>query len=56
MQELERIGADASRLGGSRHRCDRFGYEGAGTLCNFTFFRWGMGIGDKGVWQSFRLR
>ncbi len=37
MDELERIGADASRLGGSRHRYNRFGYESAGVTYKFTF-------------------
>ncbi len=37
MKELEVMGADVSRLGGSKHRYNRFGYEGAGTLYTFTF-------------------
>ncbi len=37
MEELKRIGADGSRLGGSRNRYNRFGYESAGTTYNFTF-------------------
>lgn len=36
MKELERIGADASRLGGARQRYNRFGYETAGIAYNFT--------------------
>ncbi len=36
MDELERIGADASRLGGARQRYNRFGYETAGVAYNFT--------------------
>lgn len=31
MEELDRIGADASRLGGDRQRYNRYGYELAGT-------------------------
>ncbi len=37
MQELDNIGADASRLGGLRHRYNRFGYETAGTDFVFNF-------------------
>lgn len=36
MEELDRIGADASRLGGARQRYNRFGYEMAGVAYNFT--------------------
>ncbi len=36
MKELERIGADASRLGGARQRYNRFGYETAGIAYNFA--------------------
>ncbi|MBR2466895.1 MAG: GNAT family N-acetyltransferase [Clostridia bacterium] len=36
MEELERIGADASRLGGARQRYNRFGYEMAGVAYKFT--------------------
>ncbi len=35
MKELERIGADASRLGGVRQRYNRYGYEACGT--DYTF-------------------
>ncbi len=35
MEELKRIGADVSRLGGIRHRYNRYGYEMAGTIYNF---------------------
>ena len=37
MQELQRIGADASRLGGLRQRYNRFGYELCGTRYVVTF-------------------
>lgn len=37
MEELEKIGADFSRLGGFRHRYNRYGYEAAGTLYKFSF-------------------
>ena len=52
MTELERIGADASRLGGLRHRYNRFGYELCGTRYTFTFNernrknRFPVGMGD----------
>lgn len=36
MRELDRIGADASRLGGLRQRYERFGYEICGTHYRFT--------------------
>lgn len=36
MRELERIGADASRLGGARQRYNRYGYEASGTLYKFS--------------------
>lgn len=36
MEELERQGMDASRLGGLRHRYTRFGYEAAGSVYHFT--------------------
>lgn len=35
MEELKRIGADVSRLGGVRHRYNRYGYEMSGTVYNF---------------------
>ena len=35
MEELGRIGADASRLGGARQRYNRFGYESCGKNYNF---------------------
>lgn len=35
MRELERIGADASRLGGARQRYNRYGYEASGVSYNF---------------------
>lgn len=35
MDELDRIGADASRLGGARQRYNRYGYESAGRNYNF---------------------
>jgi len=35
MKELERIGADASRLLGARQRYSRYGYEPSGTAYNF---------------------
>lgn len=35
MCELERIGADASRLGGARQRYNRYGYEASGISYNF---------------------
>ncbi len=35
MKELDRIGADASRLGGKRSRYNRYGYEQAGGVYNF---------------------
>ena len=38
MRELERIGADASRLGGSRQRYNRYGYEASGTVYNFEIY------------------
>lgn len=37
MRELERIGADAGRLGGARQRYERFGYEGCGSSYLFNF-------------------
>lgn len=37
MKELEAIGADASRLGGMRHRYNRFGYETCGTRYSVAF-------------------
>ena len=37
MKELEKMGADAARLGGARQRYGRFGYEGCGTSYLFTF-------------------
>lgn len=37
MKELDRIGADAARLGGLRQRYGRFGYEMGGTVYKFTF-------------------
>ncbi len=37
MKELERIGADGSRLGGLRPRYNRYGYESAGAVYKFTF-------------------
>lgn len=36
-QELERIGADASRLGGNRQRYGRYGFESCGQVMQFTF-------------------
>lgn len=39
MQELERIGADASRLGGLRSRYNRFGYDHAGATYHFELTR-----------------
>ncbi|MBQ7915456.1 MAG: GNAT family N-acetyltransferase [Firmicutes bacterium] len=36
MKELERIGADASRLGGARQRYNRYGYESCGREYHFT--------------------
>lgn len=42
MKELERIGADASRLGGARQRYNRFGYESAGVGHTFV-------LGDHNV-------
>lgn len=36
MDELARIGADASRLGGQRQRYNRYGYEPCGTLYRFV--------------------
>lgn len=36
MLELERIGADASRLGGGRQRYNRYGYEASGMNYYFT--------------------
>ena len=36
MAELERIGADASRLSGARQRYNRFGYECGGWIYNFV--------------------
>lgn len=38
MEELEKIGADASRLGGSRQRYNRYGYEASGTVYNFEIY------------------
>ena len=35
MGELDRLGVDASRLGGYRQRYNRFGYEAAGTVYTF---------------------
>lgn len=35
MEELNRIGADASRLGGARQRYNRYGYESCGRNYNF---------------------
>ena len=37
MKELDRLGADGSRLGGLRSRYNRYGYENAGQIYNFTF-------------------
>ncbi|MBQ8685052.1 MAG: GNAT family N-acetyltransferase, partial [Clostridia bacterium] len=37
MQELADIGADASRLGGLRHRYNRFGYENCGRMYQASF-------------------
>jgi len=37
MSELERIGADASRLAGLRHRYNRYGYEMCGAVYSFAF-------------------
>ena len=37
MEELERIGADASRLGGKRRRYNRYGFESAGQNYVFSF-------------------
>ena len=37
MKELETIGADASRLGGNRHRYNRYGFESCGQLLHLTF-------------------
>ena len=39
MEELERIGADASRLGGLRSRYNRYGYDHAGVTYHFTLTR-----------------
>ena len=39
MQELEHIGADASRLGGLRSRYNRFGYDHSGVTYHFTLTR-----------------
>lgn len=36
MEELDRIGADASRLGGARQRYNRYGYEACGVQYNVT--------------------
>ena len=36
MEELERMGVDASRLGGVRQRYNRFGYEACGSQYSFT--------------------
>lgn len=36
MEELERLGADVSRLGGGRQRYNRFGYEMAGVANTFS--------------------
>lgn len=36
MEELKRIGADVSRLGGLRQRYSRFGFESCGTEYDFT--------------------
>ena len=36
MEELKRIGADASRLGGKRSRYQRYGFEPCGTVYRFT--------------------
>ena len=38
MEELEKIGADASRLGGSRQRYNRYGYEASGTVYHFEIY------------------
>lgn len=35
MRELERMGADAARLGGARQRYSRFGYDGCSTVYRF---------------------
>lgn len=37
MQELQDIGADASRLGGNRQRYNRYGFESCGQSLSFTF-------------------
>ena len=37
MDELKRLGADVSRLGGARQRYNRFGYEMAGVSWTFSF-------------------
>ena len=39
MEELDRIGADASRLGGLRSRYNRYGYDHAGVTYHFTLTR-----------------
>ena len=36
MEKLSALGADASRLGGLRHRYNRYGYEAAGTRYKFS--------------------
>ncbi|MBE5752320.1 MAG: GNAT family N-acetyltransferase [Clostridiales bacterium] len=36
MEELDKMGADASRLGGLRQRYNRFGYEMSGRVYSFT--------------------
>ena len=36
MEELDRIGADASRLGGMRQHYERFGYEPCGSVYSFS--------------------
>lgn len=44
MQELNRIGADASRLGGLRQRYNRYGYEDCGSVYKFVFTERNMKI------------
>ena len=38
-QELENIGADASRLGGNRQRYGRYGFEACGQVLQLTFYK-----------------
>lgn len=57
MSELDSIGADASRLGGLRHRYNRFGYEMCGSRYSVSFNgqnrkNWFSGKGDDVIFKK----